>query len=87
MLQKSSKLTEKKLTFSAGVRKNKFVFNTRGNLTKKEVVELKRTHNNIFEWAAKEKYKVMEKDSFEMSVMDNVKQPYRHEIVYKCFKM
>ena len=30
MLQKSSKLTEKKLTISAGVRKNKFVFNTKG---------------------------------------------------------
>ena len=61
MLQKSSKLQEKKLTISAGVRRSKFVFNTRGKLTKKEVVELKRTHNNIFDWVAKEKYKVMEK--------------------------
>jgi hypothetical protein len=56
MLQKSSKLTEKKLTISAGVRKNKFVFNTKEKLTKKEGVELKRTHNNIFDWLAKEKY-------------------------------
>ena len=53
MLQRSSKLTEKKLKISDGVRKSKFVFNTREKLTKKEVVELKRTHNNIFDWVAK----------------------------------
>ena len=53
LLQKSSKLTEKKLNISAGVRKNKFVFNTKGKITKKEVVELKRTHNNIFDWVVK----------------------------------
>ena len=35
MLQKSNKLQEKKLTISAGVRRSKFVFNTRGELTKK----------------------------------------------------
>ena len=46
------------------------MFNTKGKLTKKEVVELKRTHNNIFDWVAKEKYKVMEKDSFEQKMKD-----------------
>jgi hypothetical protein len=70
MLQRSSKLTEKKLKISDGVRKSKFVFNTRGKLTKKEVVELKRTHNNIFDWVAKEKCKVIEKDNFEQKMKD-----------------
>ena len=60
MLQRSSKLTEKKLKISDGVRKSKFVFNTKGKITKKEVVELKRTHNNIFNWVVKEKCKVIE---------------------------
>ena len=50
MLQIPSKTQARKLTISEGVRKKKFVFNTRGELTKKEVVELKRTHNNIFDW-------------------------------------
>ena len=48
----------------------KFVFNTRGKRTKEEVVEMKRTHNNIFDWVAKEKCKVVEKDNFEMRMQD-----------------
>ena len=31
---------------------------------------MRRTHNNIFDWVAKEKLKVLEKDNFEKSVMD-----------------
>ena len=70
MLQKPSKVQERKLTISEGVRKKKFVFYTRGKLTKKEVVELRRTNNNIFDWVAKEKNKVMEKDNFEERMQD-----------------
>ena len=31
---------------------------------------MKRTHNNLFDWVAKEKCKVVEKDHFEMRVQD-----------------
>ena len=31
---------------------------------------MKRTHNNIFDWVAKEKCKVVEKDNFEMRMQD-----------------
>ena len=48
----------------AGKRK-KFVFNTRGKITKKESKEQQRTHNNIFDWVQKEKRVVAEKDTFE----------------------
>ena len=70
MLQKPGKVQDRKLAISEGVMKKKFVFNTRGKLTKKEVVEMKRTHNNIFDWVAKEKCKVVEKDNFEMRMQD-----------------
>ena len=48
----------------AGKRK-KFVFNTRGKITKKESKELQRTHNNIFDWVQKEKSVLAEKNNFE----------------------
>ena len=52
-MMRPSKLMKKKVDISDGVRKKKFVFNTKGKLTKKEVVELKRTHkNNIFDWVS-----------------------------------
>ena len=71
ILQKPCKVQDRKLAISEGVRKKKFVFNTRGKLTKKEVVELKRTHtNNIFDWVSKEKCKVLEKDHFEERMKD-----------------
>ena len=34
------------------------------------MVEIKRTHNHIFDWVAKEKCKVVEKDNFEMRMQD-----------------
>jgi hypothetical protein len=58
------------MDISDGVRKKKFVFNTKGKLTKKEVVELKRTHGNIFDWVAKEQIKLVEKSKFEEKVKD-----------------
>ena len=48
----------------AGKRK-KFVFNTRGKITKKASKELQRTNNNIFDWVQKEKSVVAEKNNFE----------------------
>ena len=33
-------------------------------------MEIKRTYNNIFDWVAKEKCKVVEKDNFEMRMQD-----------------
>ena len=54
MLQKPGKVQDRKLAISEEVRKKKFVFNTKGKLTKKEVVDLKRTHmNNIFDWVSR----------------------------------
>ena len=47
------KCQDRTLVISEEVWKKKFVFNTKGKLTKKEVVELKRTHkNNIFDWVS-----------------------------------
>ena len=47
------------------VSKKKFIFNTKGKITKKESKELKKTHMDIFNWVQTEKRKVAEKDSFE----------------------
>ena len=65
MLKKAEKLKEKKVEISKEVRKKKFVFNTRGKLTKNEIKEIKRTHNNIFDWVSGEKRKEKEKAEFE----------------------
>ena len=67
-MMEPSKLMKKKVDISDGVRKKKFVFNTKGKLTKKEVVELKRTHNKIFDWVAKEQNKQAEQSKFEEMV-------------------
>ena len=69
-MMKPSKLLKKKVDINDVVRKKKFVFNTKGKPTKKEVVELKRTHNNIFVCVAKEQSKLVEKNRFEEMVKD-----------------
>jgi hypothetical protein len=69
-MMEPTKLMKKKVEISDGVRKKKFVFNTRGNLTKGEVVELRRKHSNIFDWAAKEQSKQAEQSRFEKMVKD-----------------
>ena len=46
--------------------KKKFIFNSKGKITKEESEELQRTHRNIFSWVQKEKRKAIEKDTFEL---------------------
>ena len=69
-MMKPGKLLKKKVDISDEVRKKKFVFNSRGKLTKKELVELKKTNSNIFAWVAKEQSKLVEKSKFEEKVKD-----------------
>ena len=48
-------------------KRKRFEFQTRGKITAKESKELKRTHNNIFDWVKKQKKVLEEKDNFEKS--------------------
>ena len=56
---------EKKKEMSETGKKKRFEFQTRGKITVKESKELKRTHNNIFDWVQKQKKIIKEKDNFE----------------------
>ena len=67
-MKKAEKLQKKKEAISKEVKKNKFAFQTRGKITKKESAELRRTHKNIFDWVLEEKQKVTEKVEFEARV-------------------
>ena len=57
----------------------------KGKLTKKEVGELRRTNSNIFDWVAKEKSKVEEKELFEKRVedVDMEVDETRHRLIEK----
>ena len=65
MMKKAKKLQEKKMAISNDVRRKKFGFKTRGKIMKKEGEELRRTHNNIFDWVVGERKKEAEKAEFE----------------------
>ena len=76
MIKKSENLLmKKKEEISKEVRKKKFVFQKRGKISKKEAVELKRTHHNIFDWVSKENRKEQERSEFEE--MEGVEEEIR----------
>ena len=63
-------LTKKRKFQEAGQDDDKFRYNKKGKLTRKEVMEIKKTHINIMTWVKKEQEKVAEKDSFEKAIED-----------------